>query len=122
MRFRGLVFVTVLAAAGIAIAATGDQPAAQSAFDGAYVFQRSCAGCHGASGEGFTLFGPPLAGNGFIKTGSDEAIGKVINMGRKYRDKAYPAYMGMPKFQFITGGELQALIDYLKGPLQGSAK
>jgi len=30
--------------------------------------------------------------------------------------------MGMPRFQFITGGELLALIDYLKGPLQGAGK
>jgi hypothetical protein len=46
----------------------------------------------------------------------------VINNGRKYRDKIYPEYSGMPKFQFITGGKLHALIDHLKGPLQESDK
>jgi mono/diheme cytochrome c family protein len=95
------------------------QSMADQMFDGDYVYHRACAGCHGASGEGVILFGPPLAGDATIKVDSSEAIGTIITMGRKYRDKQYPEYCGMPKFQFITGGELQALIDYLKGPLQG---
>jgi mono/diheme cytochrome c family protein len=95
------------------------KPMATDMFDGEFVFMQKCADCHGASGEGVFLFGVPLSGNAFIKTGTDEAIGEVINMGRKYQDIHYPDYEGMPKFQFITGGELKALIDYLKGPLQG---
>ncbi len=98
------------------------QAMANEMFDGAYVFNLRCADCHGAKGQGVTLFGPPLAGDAFIKVSTPEAIGQVINMGRKYRDKEYPEYMGMPRFQFITGGELLALIDYLKGPLQGAGK
>jgi mono/diheme cytochrome c family protein len=95
---------------------------ADEMFDGAYVYRLRCEDCHGTKGEGVTLFGPPLAGNAFIKVSTPEAIGDVINMGRKYRDKEYPEYMGMPRFQFITGGELRALIDYLKGPLQTEGK
>jgi hypothetical protein len=48
-----------------------------------------------------------------------DAIASVINMGRKYRDKEYPEYSGMPKFHYVTGGELLALIDHLRGALQG---
>lgn len=88
-------------------------------FDGAYAYGLMCASCHGASGEGVTLFGPPLAGNAFVKVSDTGAIASVINMGRKYRDKEYPEYSGMPKFHYVTGGELLALIGYLKGSLQG---
>jgi mono/diheme cytochrome c family protein len=121
MRIGGAVLVLVLAVAALSIGAAGDQTAADKMFDGAYVYNLRCAGCHGASGEGVTLFGPPLARDAFVTASGDDAIGYVINMGRKYRDKMYPAYCGMPKFQFITGGELQALIDHLKGPLQEPA-
>lgn len=98
------------------------QTMAVQMFDGEYVYNLRCADCHGAKGEGVTLFGPPLAGDAFVKASMPDAIGHVIDMGRKYRDKEYPEYMGMPRFQFITGGELLALIDYLKGPLQGAGK
>jgi len=120
MRIGGIVLAILMIAAAVSIAQTGDQTA-DKLFDGKYVYHRSCADCHGTAGEGVTLFGPPLAGDAFIRSSGDDAIGNVIDMGRKYRDKMYPAYSGMPKFQFITGGELQAVIDFLKGPLQGSA-
>jgi mono/diheme cytochrome c family protein len=117
MRIGGIVFGILLAVVAVAMAQSADQM-----FDGAFAFHRMCSDCHGASGQGVTLFGPPLAGDAFITASGDNAIAYVINNGRKYRDKMYPAYSGMPKFQFITGGELQALIDHLKGPLQKSAK
>jgi mono/diheme cytochrome c family protein len=122
MRIGGIVLVMVLAVVAISVGATSEQETADKMFDGAHVYQRSCAGCHGATGKGVTLFGPPLAGDAFVTASGADAIGYVINNGRKYRDKMYPAYPGMPKFQFITGGELQALIDYVKGPLQEPAK
>jgi mono/diheme cytochrome c family protein len=121
MRIGGLVLVLILAAAALSIGRASGQTTAGKTFDGAYTYHRRCAGCHGESGEGVSLFGPPLAGDAFVTASGADAIGYVINMGRKYRDKMYPAYSGMPKYQFITGGELQALIDHLKGPLQGAA-
>jgi mono/diheme cytochrome c family protein len=123
MRLGGIALAVLLAVAAVSIGAAGDQATTDKLFDGAFLYRQSCEGCHGTAGEGVTLFGPPLAGDAFITASGDEAIAYVINMGRKYRDKMYPAYPGMPKFQHITGGELQALIDYLKGPLQqGAAK
>jgi mono/diheme cytochrome c family protein len=115
-----IALAIVLAVAAMAIAAASETSGQM--FDGAYVYDRSCATCHGASGEGVTLFGPPLAGDAFVISTGVDGIGYVINMGRKYRDKMYPAYSGMPRFQFITGGELEALIDYVTGPLQAYAK
>lgn len=87
-------------------------------FDGAYLYRRSCATCHGDTGEGIGLFGPNLRENAFVLASNDEALGEVIQMGRKYRDKHHPEYAGMPRFQFIRAGELRALIDFVKGPLQ----
>jgi mono/diheme cytochrome c family protein len=125
-RIGAVALAFLLAAAVIAIAATtdqkNDQMLADKMFDGAFVYHQKCADCHGAMGEGVTLFGPPLAGDAFVTASGPDAIGYVINNGRKYRDKMYPEYSGMPKFQFITGGELLALIDHLKGPLQAGTK
>jgi mono/diheme cytochrome c family protein len=89
-------------------------------FDGDYIYDTSCASCHGEGGLGVTLFGPPLKGDAFITQGDNQAIAKVIQMGRKYRDKLYPDYMGMPRFQFIRARQTEDLIAYLKGDLQTS--
>jgi mono/diheme cytochrome c family protein len=101
-------------ALGLVLGASG-----QEMFDGAYIYQRSCATCHGDTGEGIGLFGPNLRENAFVRSSNNEALGEVIQMGRKYRDKHHPEYAGMPRFQFIRAGELRALIDFVKGPLQG---
>ena len=90
----------------------------QETFDGAYLYHRSCSTCHGDTGQGIELFGPNLRENAFVLSSSDDAIGEVIQMGRKYRDKHHPEYAGMPRFQFIRAGELRALIGFLTGPLQ----
>jgi mono/diheme cytochrome c family protein len=116
------VILVAAAAAAISIAATGDQKVADEMFDGAYWFHRCCADCHGPMGEGVSLFGVPLAGDAFVTASPADAIGYTITHGRKYQQMVYPAYAGMPKFQFITGGQLESLIDYLKGPIQASAK
>lgn len=87
-------------------------------FDGDYVYDVNCSGCHGDTGGGVFLFGPPLKGDGFITKGDDKSIASVIQMGRKYRAKMYKDYMGMPRFQFIRAAEMDALIAYLKGGLQ----
>jgi mono/diheme cytochrome c family protein len=120
-RIWAVMLAIVLAIAWVSMGAAEDQTT-DKMFDGKYIFLRNCAGCHGASGEGVSLFGPPLVGDAFVTAGGSDAIGYVITMGRKYRDKLYPEYCGMPKFQFITGGELQALIDHLTGPIQGPTR
>ncbi len=87
-------------------------------FDGAYLYQRSCATCHGETGQGIGLFGPNLRENAFLLASGHEAVATVIQMGRKYGDKHHPEYAGMPRFQFLRAGELSALISFLRGPLQ----
>jgi mono/diheme cytochrome c family protein len=65
-------------------------------FDGDYVYDTHCANCHGEGGMGVTLFGPPLRGDAFVTQGDNQAIAKVIQMGRKYRDThaAIPVHQG----------------------------
>jgi mono/diheme cytochrome c family protein len=104
---------------GLLIAA-GTVPVAgeEAMFDGDYVFHKYCSGCHGKNGQGIELFGIPLRGDPYVTAGKPEIIAQTIQMGRKYRDKLHREYSGMPKFQYIRAGEIDALIAYLKGPLQ----
>jgi len=113
--------ITILALCALCFAFQAAGPSAygrDSRFDGEWVFSLYCSGCHGEKGEGVELFGPALRGNKGVEVVGSEAIAELVHMGRKYGDKTYPEYSGMPRFQYIRGGEMDALIDYLKGPLQ----
>jgi mono/diheme cytochrome c family protein len=90
-------------------------------FDGEWTYRNYCAGCHGDTGEGIELFGIPLRGDAYVSAGKAEVIAETIHRGRKYRDKLHPEYSGMPRFQYMRVGEMDALIAYLKGPLQESS-
>ena len=63
-------------------AGTGD------AARGEAIYQRSCAGCHGASGEGKS--GPALANPGFQEAATPEMIAATVVRGR--RGTAMPAF------------------------------
>jgi mono/diheme cytochrome c family protein len=108
--------IVLLLAAGV-LPARGEK----EMFDGAYLFHKYCSGCHGSMGQGIYLFGITLKGDAYVTAGKPEVIAETIQMGRKYRDKLHPEYSGMPKFQYIRAGEIDALIAYLKGPLQESS-
>lgn len=92
---------------------------ASNAFDGAYSYERGCAHCHGAQGEGVYPFGPPLRGNDFVTGVPAPVVINLIKEGRDDSEKSYPAYNGMPAFQgFRAHGDIAAIVEYLKGPLQ----
>lgn len=86
--------------------------------DGQWLYERSCAGCHGMDGEGLSAFGTPLRGSDFAANAPAEAIISIIQNGRFNRDKVYPDYPGMPAFDYIRGLEARALAAYVKGALQ----
>ncbi|MFQ5585247.1 MAG: c-type cytochrome [Thermodesulfobacteriota bacterium] len=82
------------------------------ASDGASVYASKCKMCHGDGGKG-TPMAPKLAGNDFIK-GDAEAIKSTISNGRSGAAKKYSNFpMAMPKFK-MSGGDLDALVSYLK--------
>lgn len=91
---------------------------ATDAFDGEWRYRVSCVTCHGVDGEGVTAFGPPLSDNAFVAGAPASSIIAVVQQGRYARSKAYPEYPGMPAFYYLRAGEIQALINYLRGPLQ----
>lgn len=91
---------------------------ANAEFDGAWRYHASCAGCHGADGEGWYAFGPPLKGNAFVQNAPPPVLIELIQKGRNYGERSHLAYIGMPAFQYIRGGEAEALVDYLKTGLQ----
>lgn len=94
------------------------QAAADQAFDGAWRYHVSCAGCHDDDGSGIYAFGPPLKGNQFVLNAPPVAIIQVIQQGRNYDERNHLAYVGMPAFHYLRGGEVEALVSFLKGELQ----
>jgi len=91
------------------------------------LYKKNCSGCHGFRGEGLPPVGTELVGNNFVQSSRAEAIKQVIRNGRKNKDKARPqygldpnGYMSMPPFPqpVISDGELELLVNYLKGNFQ----
>ncbi|WP_329671394.1 cytochrome c [Limnobacter sp.] len=77
-----------------------------------------CSSCHGNWGQGIGLFGPPLKGDAFVVHGSVDIIAQTIEQGRQGAFKHYRAYSGMPVFNQLPVGEIDAIVDYLKNGLQ----
>lgn len=97
----------------VAMTASAQQP-----FDGQWRYRVSCAGCHAADGSGHYPFGPALKGNAFVQNAPLPALMQVIQEGRNYENRTHLAYIGMPAFQYLRAGEVEALVTYMKGDLQ----
>jgi mono/diheme cytochrome c family protein len=92
---------------------------ASDIYDGEWQYRTRCATCHGVDGEGIYAFGNALRGNAFVTNVPAPAIIDLIQQGRYNRARAYPSYPGMPAFAYIRGAQALALVEYLKGDLQG---
>ncbi|MGE0079744.1 MAG: c-type cytochrome [Thiohalomonadaceae bacterium] len=91
--FRGLVLAALLAATGSVMAA-----------DGAKLYGRHCAACHGLHGEGGV--GVPLALPDFLSTADDDFLRKTLRNGRPGRV--------MPAFRNLSDAEIDALVAHLR--------
>jgi mono/diheme cytochrome c family protein len=120
-RKTGVLLAAGLVVAAAAAIATSAEPAEQL-FDGKWRYRANCAGCHGNDGTGIYAFGPALKGNPFVQNAPVPVLVEVIQKGRNYRERSHVEYIGMPAFQFIRGGDAEALALYLKGELQGEQK
>lgn len=92
--------ITWLFAAFLAVTAT----AAAAAPDGARLFARHCAACHGEQGSGG--IGVPLALPSFQRTISDDYVRQTIRRGRPGRI--------MPAFSQLRADEVEALVRYVR--------
>jgi mono/diheme cytochrome c family protein len=83
---------------------------------GKSVYDRQCASCHGAEGEGRPPHYPPLAGNQSIQMDSAvNAIRMVLNGGYPPGTYGNPMPHGMPPF-FLTlsDDEVAAVVSYIR--------
>lgn len=87
---------------GALVLATGVAAAASP--DGALLYQRNCAVCHGAEGTGGV--GVPLNLPDFLAVASDDYLRKTIRLGRPGRV--------MPAFPSMADAELNALVAYIR--------
>ena len=79
--------------------------AVNAAPDGAELFARHCAVCHGDKGTGGV--GTPLALPSFLQSVDDDFLRKTIRLGRPGRV--------MPAFPRLSDAQLNALVGYIRG-------
>ena len=79
--------------------------------DGATLFARNCAACHGSTGTGGV--GVPLALPSFQASISDDYLRRTIRLGRPGRV--------MPAFGYLKPDEVEAIISYVRGWNKGPA-
>jgi len=80
------------------------------------IYDRQCAGCHGATGQGMPPNYPRLAGNQSIEMSSAvNAIRMVLNGGYPPGTAGNPRPYGMPPFaQRLSDDEVAAVVTYIR--------
>ena len=91
--------------------------------DAAGYYSMRCSSCHGARGEGTDnvapSLGPPLRGNALVQNAPVQVIAQIIRRGRSGKARIYNShYPNMPAFGHEAVPDVEALVAYLKGPLQ----
>lgn len=90
----------------LALLALALAPAVSRAADGAEIYRRKCASCHGADGNGGPRKLGPLSSPELQAKGDDELFALV---GRGSRDGKMPAFRGR-----IADDELRAVVAFLR--------
>jgi len=83
---------------------------------GKTVYDRRCASCHGAQGEGRPPHWPPLAGNQSIQMESAvNPIRMVLNGGYPPGTEGNPRPYGMPPFAgLLSDDDVAAVVSYVR--------
>ncbi|WP_293221742.1 cytochrome c [Ottowia sp.] len=106
--------------------AAPSQPRAPSpvALAGAKVYDKQCAQCHGAQGQGVGgLAYPPLAGNRAVTMApADNLLQHVLYGGFNAATAGYPRPFGMPPFVLtLSNAEIAAVLSYVRTAWGNSA-
>lgn len=94
-----------LPGAALFLALTFFTAPASAAQDGARLYNRNCAACHGSQGTGGV--GMPLALPDFLAVADDDFLRKTIRLGRPGRV--------MPAFRQLSDAQVDALIKHIRG-------
>ena len=91
--------------------------------NGAAVYARYCAGCHGDSGEGRSPAAPPLAGNRAVSMSSDlDPIRIVLFGGYPPGTAGNPRPFGMPPYYpSLSGDQIADVLTYVRASWGNSA-
>jgi len=83
---------------------------------GQYVYQTSCAVCHGQTGDGVHSLGKPLRNSGFVQEQSNEQLFALIVDGRKPGDPANTTGALMPArgAQRLADDAVHSVVVYLR--------
>lgn len=95
---------------------SADRGAQASLQMGAKLYDKQCASCHGANGEGAGLAYPPLAGNRALTSASAiNPIRMVLNGGYPPSTAGNPRPYGMPPFgPSLSDTEVAAVVSYVR--------
>ncbi|MCC8962753.1 cytochrome c [Bradyrhizobium sp. Pear76] len=113
------VYLKGLAQGGPPEKASTSLPSAESSLLlslGKSIYDRDCASCHGATGQGMPPDYPPLAGNQSIQMVSAvNPIRMVLNGGYPPGTSGNPMPHGMPPFaQKLSDDEVAAVVTYIR--------
>jgi mono/diheme cytochrome c family protein len=120
LKYSGVLTVLVMAAAFLAACGGGEEaPIADYSelAEGQELFKRTCATCHGPSGEGIAALGKNLNANEFVKENSDAELIEFMKLGRpathpdNTRGVDMPPKGGNP---MLTDQDLAKIVTYLR--------
>ena len=90
-------------------------PTATWAADGAKLFAKACASCHGEDGAGKPGLAPALKGNKFLAGSEQAALMALIKDGRMGAQKKYKNIpIPMPPQAQLKDDEIKAIITHAK--------
>lgn len=106
----GMIMLTHLVLAATLLAGLG-MSSAMAGSDGAKLYGRHCAACHGANGDGG--IGIPLSLRSFQAGASDDYLSKTIRLGRPGRV--------MPAFSKLDESEVKAIVRHVRSWNKGAS-
>jgi mono/diheme cytochrome c family protein len=100
--------------AGAAELTSADSQAVVSV--GEFVYQNSCASCHGPDGNGIAKNGKPVRNSAFVQNSSDEALFEHLVNGRAETDPANTTGVAMPARgdKNLNDNQIRSVIEYLR--------